>query len=157
MERHYHVLEYPSNCLAFQPVYLSIDLPIGQLPPQDSRGPCQTINRALGNIICNFSCSNPNHLQNVTIRLKNGTYRLTGRASICESQNVTIEAENYGEATVTCATFPNTVQYNFDNLFVCGTSGVTFRGLRFERCGPVASNVFLRHSSDISFEECTFQ
>ena len=145
-------------CLLFQPVYLSTAIPTGQQPPEGSRGPCQTINRALGNIICNASsCSNPNYLVNVTIRLKDGVHNLAGRASICESRNVTIEAENYGEATVTCESFPNTMPHNFDNLLVCGTSGVTFRGLRFERCGPVASNVFLRNSSDISFEECTFQ
>ena len=141
----------------FQPVYLSIDISNGQQPPEGRQGPCKTINRALGHVICNGSCSNPNYLENVTIRLKDGMHNLTGRASICESQNVTIEAENYGKATVACETFPNTDRGNFDNLVVCGTSGVTFRGLRFESCGPVASNVFLRHSSDISFEECTFQ
>ena len=119
--------------------------------------PCQTINHALGNVICNASCSNPNNnIENVTIRLKDGTHRLMGRVSICESRNVTLEAENYGKATVTCETFPNTIPRNFDNLFVCGTSGVTFRGLRFEGCGPVPSNVFLRDSSDILFEDCTF-
>ena len=122
----------------------------------DREGPCRTINRALDNVICNASCSNPKNIENVIIRLKDGVHMLTGRASICESRNITLEAENYGNATVTCETFPNTIPRNFDNLLVCGTSGVTFRGLRFEGCGPVPSNVFLRDSSDILFEECTF-
>lgn len=120
--------------------------------------PCMSINRALGNTPCNASCiSSDDHLENVTIRLTDGTHRLTGCVGIVGGRNVAVEAENLGGATITCETFPNLIPNNFDNLFVCGTSGITFRGVRFEGCGPVSPNVFLNASSDVLFHECTFQ
>ena len=122
-----------------------------------SNVPCMTINRALGDISCNTSWVNPDDfLENVTIRLMDGTHRLTGCVGILGGRNVTVEAEHFGEATVTCETFPNLIPNNFDNLFVCGTSGISFRGVRFEECGPVSPNVFINGSSDILFQECTF-
>lgn len=77
-------------------------------------------------------------------------------APIILSHNVVFEAINSNEATVTCVDFPNYIRRNFDNIFVCGSSNVTFRGIRFERCGPVPSNVFVKSSSDILFDSCTF-
>ena len=80
----------------------------------------------------------------------------TACAPIVMSHNLVFEAINSNKATVTCVDFPNYRERNFDNIIVCQSSNITFRGIRFERCGPVPSNVFVSRSSDIVFDSCTF-
>ena len=118
--------------------------------------PCRSINHALGNVDCNArSCNNPNPLRNAVLRLSNGVHTLGRCAAILRSENVTLEAENPGQATIRCTELGNT--RDFDNIFVCLTNGLTFRGINFEGCGPLSSNVFINRSTDVLFEDCTFE
>ena len=116
---------------------------------------CQSIDRALGNIQCSRNCVAATPLANVTFRLSEGTYRLSECVAILEGQNIVFEAVTAGEATINCAAFPN--EDVFDTLEVCAVAGITFRGIRFEKCGPLSANVFVNDSSDVMFEDCVFR
>ncbi len=125
--------------------------------------PCRTLNRALGNVDCYGSCRygeiNNNSLQNVAVRLYDGVHRLTDCIAIDGGQNVTVEAVNNGQATIECAYLPDSVQVRRqrDGIRVCRSDGLSFRGVRFERCGPHSpAAVFLNRSSAILFEDCVF-
>ena len=138
-------------CLSAQELLLNQT----SLPP--SQTPCQTVNKALGNVRCDVGCrpSGGETIENVTIRLEDGIHTLTECVGVLGSSNVTFEATNPGMATIECTNFQNSS--DFDNLFVCNTIGVMFRGIQFEHCGPISANVFLNDTSDIVFEDCTFR
>ena len=129
------------------------------LDPTVDRVACKTINRALGNVTfvnASVSCQNPDAVHNFELLLEDGVHDLTRGIGIIESQNVTLRAVNRGMARVRCESFPNLVPRNFDNIYLCNSTGVLFAGIQFEMCGPVASNVFISDSSDLRFENCTF-
>lgn len=125
--------------------------------------PCATINAALyGNL--SFSelrlsdCTTfPFGLDGVRVLLSDGIHHLSERLAIINATNVTIAAENPGNARVRCVTFPNAVPGNFDNIFSCRSRELRFEGVVFEYCGPVSSNVFVYQSSGVSFENCVFR
>lgn len=73
---------------------------------------------------------------------------------ITESTNIRFQAVNEGAAIIKCATASDDT---YSNIFVCGSSNISFLGVRFEECGPDSSNVFFNDSLDISFESCVFQ
>lgn len=119
--------------------------------------PCKSINTALGNVSCSYSeyCDNENPLADSVVRLSNGVHTLLGCIAILQGENVTIEAENIGEATIKCNRFDNAEV--MDNIQSCYTRGLTFRGINFEGCGPLSPNVFLNRSTGVLFEDCKFR
>jgi len=80
-----------------------------------------------------------------------------GCIGVFHSNNVVFEAINPGRAIINCATFPNNIQKNFDDIQVCQSRNIMFRGIRFEMCGPLSSNLYIEYSTDITFDGCTFQ
>ena len=116
--------------------------------------PCRTINHALGDVRCSRSCDNPNPLRNAVVKLSNGVHTLLRCVAILGGVNMTVMAENLGLATVRCTELGDT---DFDNIQSCLTNGLTFRGINFEGCGPLSSNVFINSSINVLFEDCTFQ
>ena len=155
-----------SECYSLQELQAShnvtkTEAPNARLPARNT--PCRTLNRALGNVDCYRSCRygeiNNSSLQNVVIRLYDGVHRLTDCIAIDGGQNVTVEAVNDGQATVECAYVPDSVvpSGRRDGIRVCQSDGLSFRGVRFERCGPHSpATVFLNRSSAILFEDCVF-
>lgn len=128
-------------------------------PRVEDRVACRTINRALGDVTfvnVTVSCQNPDPIFNFEVLLEDGVHDLTRGIGMIENQNATLRAVNRGMARVRCENFPNTEPRNFDNMYLCNSTGVLFAGILFEMCGPVASNVFISDSSDIRFENCTF-
>ncbi len=157
--------------LAQQPLILTVDRDAGNdttclsaqelmnstLSQSDDIKPCRTINKALGNVQCNYSCENDaQQINNVTIRLENGVHRLEECVGILHSSGVHFEAVNPGMATIICQSFPNAIEDNYDNLFACRSSGISFEGIRFEECGPTSPNVFLNYTSEVTFRNCVF-
>ena len=131
----------------------------GDRPQLEARAACKTINLALGNVTfvnVSVSCQNPAPISNFEILLEDGVHDLTRGIGMIETQNATLRAVNRGMARVRCETFPNNEPQNFDNIYLCNSTGVLFAGILFERCGPLASNVFISDSSDLRFENCTF-
>lgn len=126
-----------------------------QTSPSQAQVPCKTINRALGNVECNRSCENDDPLYNSVVVISDGVHTLQGCISILQGNNVTIEAQNTGMATVKCATFKNSDVY--DGIESCQMNGLVFRGINFEGCGPRSSNVFINRSTDVLFEDCIFR
>ena len=129
-------------------IFITLDLP-----------PCKTLNAALGNQSCD-SCSVTNTtsvLSDVVFKLTSGVYHLQGCVGIVGATNVTIQSHDLtDDVIIECETFPNNVVGNYDNLYVCGSAGVTFRGVQFTRCGPQSPNIFLNSSSGVVFDNCTF-
>ena len=127
--------------------------------------PCRTINYALlGDTWRDYrtllapNCSDVSqNLSNVRVLLADGEHRLSGRVFLVGNMNITLEAENWGRASVQCATFPNLIQLNFDNLGFCNVTGITLKGIVFEQCGPVPSNIFIIYCEDIEINQCTFK
>ena len=119
--------------------------------------PCKTINRALGNVECSRNCENYDPLYNSTVAISDGVHTLQGCISILQGDNVTIEAQNTGMATVKCSTFRNYDSEVYDGIESCQTNGLVFRGINFEGCGPRSSNVFINRSTDVLFEDCIFR
>ena len=122
---------------------------------------CRTLEYALyGNASALVDCSSAQPLlRNVVVHLADGVHRIQRRVCIASSANVTLVADLTGGASVYCARFPNsdTVNATYDNLYVYNTSGMVFRGLNFQNCGPVTANVYVNSSLDVTFEECTFR
>lgn len=122
---------------------------------------CRTLEYALyGNTSSPVNCYSAQPLlQNVVVHLANGIHYIVHRVCTASSVNVTLVADHSGQASIYCTLFPNnnTVNMTYDNVFVYNTSGLTFRGLNFQNCGPVTSNVFVNSSSDVTFEDCTFR
>ena len=117
--------------------------------------PCKTLNQALGNQSC--LCSATELLSDIVFELVSGTYHLEGCVGIVGASDITIQSRSSNEEVVIeCETFPNNRVGDYGNLYVCGSSGVTFRGILFTRCGPQTPNVFLNSSSGILFDNCTF-
>ena len=128
--------------------------------------PCKTLNVALGNLACD-PCSRSNracdpcppgdsNITNMVFELGGGHYRLEGCVGLVGVKNVTIQSNDTdNDVIIECESFPNN-DSNFGNLYVCGSTGVVFRGIVFTRCGPQESNVFLNNSSGVVFDNCTF-
>ena len=117
--------------------------------------PCRTINRALGNTGCSRSCGNEDPLYDSVVKLKDGVHQLQSCIGINMGSNITVEAENLGQATIKCVVFDNMDVE--DNIQSCMTNGLVFRGINFEECGPLSPNVFLNYSTDVLFEDCSFR
>ena len=124
------------------------------LPP--GIAPCKTLNRAFGYHPCG-TCTSTGSLSDVIFELSTGVHHLNGCIGIVEATNITIQSQNIDEdVTIECESFPNDIVGNYDNIYVCGSSDVTFRGIQFTRCGPQSPNVFLNSSSGLLFDNCTF-
>lgn len=125
--------------------------------------PCETINAALyGNSsfkeIRSNNCSTfPHGFLDVRVLLADGTHRLRERLALVKATNLTIAAEHPGRASIGCTDYPNLVQGNFDNVYICLSQGLRFGGVVFEKCGPVPSNMFVYNSSDITIDNCIFR
>ena len=137
------------DCFTVQELLTNISL-------APSAAPCKTINYALGGIACSRNCTSDIPIVDSTIRLSDGLHTLTGCVGISGGNNVTVEAENIGRATVNCVG-QATVEEGADNIQSCMTQGLVFRGIVFEGCGPTVPNVFLNRSNDVLFEDCTFK
>ena len=126
----------------------------------DSTHPCKTLNHALGNsmdcrcknVILNLTTT----LDNVVIKLGDGVHTIGDCIAINFRQNVTIEAENSGQAVIECGRFPSNKRYE-TGLSSCHTNGLTFRGVVFQHCGPYTPNVFLNRTTNVLFEDCIFR
>lgn len=117
---------------------------------------CKTINRALGHQPCGM-CSSTDPLSDIVFELSEGIHHLNGCIGIVASANITIRSLNNDKnVIIECESFPNNIVRNYDNIYVCGSSHVTFRGIHFTRCGPQSPNVFLNSSSGLVFDNCTF-
>lgn len=117
--------------------------------------PCKTINKALGEIGCSSSCENNQPLHDSVVKLSDGVHILQDCIAILQGENVTIAAENTGMATIKCTNFGNTEVW--DNIVSCETSGLEFKGINFEGCGPLSPNVFINGSTDVLFKDCNFR
>lgn len=121
---------------------------------------CKTLNYALGNSVdCECFNDTVNHsttLENVLIKLANGVHTISDCIAINFGQNVTIEAENVGEAVMECGVFPSKKRFE-TGLSSCHTNGLTFRGVVFQHCGPYTPNIFLNQSTNVLFEDCVFR
>ena len=125
-----------------------------------SKVSCRTIQYALHGDANYTECTQSAPLHNVTVHLADGTHSIAKEVCIMFSTNVSLVADHIGQASVHCATFPNNdTAYNrtYENLYVFGSTGVTFRGLNFEHCGVSESNVFINGSSGILFDNCVFR
>lgn len=122
--------------------------------PTGQSVPCRTINRALGDLECTLRCEASVPIHNSVLKLANGVHTLLGCVAIVQGGNITIEAENPGEATIRCRTFGDMV---WDPIQACQTRGLVFRGIVFEGCGPMAPNVFLDGADNVLFEDCSFR
>ena len=116
---------------------------------------CKTINKALGEVGCNSSCENNQPLHDSVVKLSDGVHILQDCIAILQGENVTVVAENTGMATIKCTNFGNTEVW--DNIVSCQTRGLAFKGIHFEGCGPLSSNVFINRSTDVLFEDCSFR
>ncbi|XP_019851702.1 PREDICTED: uncharacterized protein LOC109581757 [Amphimedon queenslandica] len=127
----------------------------------DDGVPCETINYALtGNYTNEYystdNCSEaPILFSDIVISLSSDVHSLTEQLRLVTYGDVTFEGD--GSASIECVSFPNYQFRNFDNIFACGVSGLTFNGVVFERCGPVPSNVFIYNSTNILFQNCIFR
>ena len=130
-------------------------IPLQNLTNTSTQVPCRTINRALGNTGCSRSCSNEDPLYDSVVKLKDGVHQLQSCIGISMGRNITIEAQNLGQATIKCVVFGNMDVK--DNIQSCMTNGLVFRGINFEGCGPLSPNVFLNSLTDVLFEDCTFR
>ena len=121
-----------------------------------SEVPCRTLNRALGDVDCDrarwCAANTTQQLEDVVIRLSDGVHQLRECLAIVRGANITIEAENTGQAVVTCSNDTNATR----SIITCHTEGITFRGIRFENCGPLSPNIFVSHSSEVLVEDCSF-
>lgn len=121
---------------------------------------CKTLNHALGNSVdCACINNTVNHsttLENVLIKLADGVHTIGDCIAINFGRNVTIEAENSGEAVIECGTFPSKKLFE-TGLSSCHTNGLAFRGVVFQHCGPYTSNIFLNQSTNVLFEDCVFR
>ena len=89
--------------------------------------------------------------------LEKGIYQLQGCVGILGGTNITIQsASDDVHVLIECESYPNNAVGRYDNIFVCGTCGITFRHIQFSHCGPESPNVFLNASSGILFEDCLF-
>ena len=122
--------------------------------------PCQSLDAALSFQSCNETCAPDTtiSLSHTIFSLAPGVYHLSQCLGIFNATNVTFRSRDSSsdDVKIECATFPNDVVGNYDNLFVCGSEGIRFEGLLFRRCGPESPNVFLNYSSGIVFDRCTF-
>lgn len=141
-----------TECTSLQDLQI---LTAGGEAVNQTQTPCRTINRALGNLECTASCDNESPLYDSVLKLSNGEHTLEGCIAILMGENITIEAENQGEATIKCTRFGNTDTY--DHIISCETRGLVFSGINFEGCGPLSSNVFINRSTDVLFEDCVFR
>lgn len=119
-----------------------------------TNSPCRTLNQALGNVDCRraqFSCSDAG-LENAIVWLLDGVHQLSDCIAIIRGSNITVQAQNPGQAVVVC---PENSNPNGHQFISCNTEGITFRGIRFENCGP-RSNLFLNRSSNVLIEDCSF-
>lgn len=126
------------------------------LCPPPGIPPCKTLNRALGYHPCGV-CSSTDSLSDITFELSAGVHHLNGCIGVVGATNITIQSRNIkDDVIIECQSFPNNVVGNYDNIYVCGCSDVTFRGIQFTRCGPQSPNVFLNSSTGLLFDNCTF-
>lgn len=114
---------------------------------------CKTINKALGDIGCSSSCENEQPLHDALVKLSDGEHILRDCIAILQGGNVTIAAENTGMTTIKCGSTAGV----WNNIVSCETRGLVFKGIRFEGCGPLSSNVFINGSTDVLFEDCSFR
>ena len=117
---------------------------------------CRTIQYALHGDADYVDCNQSAPLQDVTVHLADGIHIVANEMCIFSSINVSLVADHTGQASVHCATFSDN-ETTYDNVYVNGSDGVTFRGLNFEHCGVLSSNVFITSSSNILFENCVFR
>lgn len=122
---------------------------------------CRTLEYALyGNASAPVRCNSAQYaLHDVVVHMASGVHSIFRQVCIGFSSNVTLVADQTGGASINCSLFPNNDISNvtYDNVYVYNTSGMTFRGLNFQHCGPVPSNVFVSSSSNVMFEDCTFR
>ena len=122
---------------------------------------CRTLEYALyGNASAPVRCNSAQYaLHDVVVHMASGVHSIFRQVCIGFSSNVTLVADQTGGASINCSLFPNndTSNVTYDNVYVYNTSGMTFRGLNFQHCGPVPSNVFVSSSSNVMFEDCTFR
>ena len=89
--------------------------------------------------------------------LDGGVYHLEGCVGIVGATEITLQPRDINDdVIIECESFPNNESGNYDNLYVCGSSNITFRGIQFTRCGPESPNIFLNSSSGLLFDNCTF-
>lgn len=121
---------------------------------------CRTIQYALHAGAYNENCLQSGPLKDVMVHLSDGIHTIQSEVCIFFSINISIVTEHAGAASVHCTTFSNsdmTSNRTYDNIYVHSSNGVTFRGLNFEHCGVLSSNVFITHSSNILFDNCVFR
>ena len=127
--------------------------------------PCMSINYAVwGNVsipvLRGSNCSEynpPINYMSLEVVLKGGTVQLEERLVLVSIPEVVVRSEVKGQSVIQCVKYPNTESGNFDNVFGCNVSHLEFRGVVFERCGPVPSNVFIYECINVIFDHCTFR
>ena len=134
-----------------------------ELGESESPFPCKTLNYALNDNETKYyttgNCSNSDIEYDgaIYIELMDGVHRLTSQLELVGDIDVQIVARNYRSAVIECVDFPNYAVDDFGNFFACNLDNLEFRGVVFERCGPVSSNVFVYNCSYVTFDSCTFR
>ena len=133
-----------------------------ELNQTESPFPCKTLNYALNDNEMSYytigNCSNADiQYSNISVVLLDGVHRLISQLQLVGATNIHIVADNSGRAVIECVEFPNYSVDNFDNFFACNVDGLEFKGVVFEHCGPVSSNVFVYNCSGVVFESCIFR
>lgn len=140
---------------------LCVPYPAASSSSTPSNVRCRTLEYALyGNTSVSVRCDSAQYaLRDVVVHMASGVHLVYRQVCIVFSSNVTLVADQTGGASINCSIFPNSDTSNatYDNVYVYNTTGLTFRGLNFQHCGPVPSNVFINSSSGVTFEGCTFR
>ena len=125
--------------------------------------PCASLNFAvrgnvsLGNVSIDECNDATSILKNVRIILRSGVHQLTERLVLGSSKNITFQADDGADPIVRCVSYPNYEPGNYDNIFGCRVDGLHFKGITFEECGPIPSNVFIYGGSSVSVDSCIFR
>ena len=96
--------------------------------------------------------------EDVTIYIAPGTYRLSGRLLIINSQRVALIGSGREETRLVCGAFGDAdLPCSYMNFQIRSSSYVFVSGLTFTLCGPITSAVYISDSAFVTFENCAFQ
>lgn len=97
-------------------------------------------------------------VEDITVYLGPGTYRLRGRLLVVNSQRVALIGSGKEETRLVCGAFGDAdLPCSYMNFQIRSSSYVLVSGLTFTGCGPITSPVYISESTFVTFENCAFQ
>ena len=117
--------------------------------------PCATLLYALHGT---QNASAQSVVEDITVYLVPGTYRLSGRLLVVNSQRVALIGSGKEETRLVCGAFGDAdLPCSYMNFQIRSSSYVLVSGLTFTGCGPITSAVYISDSTFVTFENCAFQ